>query len=394
MLVAGEPSGDQLASELVHALRATCPHGTPRFFGAGGPRLAGVGAECLLDLTQHALIGLPTLGEYFKFRGFRDQLIRLAEERKPDVFIGVDYFGFNSRLAEAILKSRPPSNRPRIVQFVSPQVWASRPGRAHRMESTHDLLLSILPFERAWYQQQAPGLAVEFVGHPMVDRHNLELNTGSAIKTAPQPMSPESQVVLLLPGSRRGEIARHAPVLLEAAALIANRMIEVQFRMIVPNQELASLVEPMLTQHPQIALQLGGLNEALPSATLALASTGTVTLECAWFGVPFIALYKTSWMTYQIGKRIIAVKHLAMPNLLAGKTVAPEFIQDQATPTNLAAEAIAILTNPERQRRMKVELKAVVSTLGTPGAVTRAASAIWRLLQPPSQANTGRMTSP
>lgn len=382
-IVAGEPSGDQLAAELVQALRRVSGDRPVRFFGAGGPKMGEAGVELAFDLTQHAIIGIPSISEYLKFRGFRDTLSRLALERSPDVFIGVDYFGFNGRLAERIRQSSPLRNGPKMVQFVSPQVWASRPGRARRMVHSHDLLLSILPFEKQWYRTHAPGIPVEFVGHPMVDRHSKEGSPGgNEPEVRVRPGDPTAGVplkIVLLPGSRPGEIRRHGSVLLDAAKRIQQRM-SVSVVWVAPTPELAKLARPLLAIHPEVILQIGGLREALKGATLALASTGTVTLECAWFGVPFVALYKTSWLTYEIGKRIITVKHLAMPNLLAGRTIAPEFVQNAASASAISAAGLELLENPEKWDAVRSNLASVVQSLGPPGAVDRAATAILNLL--------------
>jgi lipid-A-disaccharide synthase len=140
------------------------------------------------------------------------------------------------------------------------------------------------------------------------------------------------------------------------------------------------LAKPFLSEFPDVTLQIGGLSEALQRATLALASTGTVTLECAWYRVPFVALYKTSWLTYQIGKRIVTVKYLAMPNLLAGREIAKEFVQGTATGENVAKAALELLENRARWEKARQDLGTVVESLGVPGAVDRAAAAIHGLL--------------
>ena len=172
MLIAGEASGDLLAAELVSALHQQLPDA--KFFGAGGAKMSAAGVELAFDLTQHSVVGFSdVLKNYFKFRQLFNQLLALAIERKPDVVIGVDFGGFNLRFGHAIKKyarSHPGSWNPKIVQFVSPQVWASRPGRANRLAADYDLLLSIFPFEKDWYARRVPKLRVEFVGHPMLDR--------------------------------------------------------------------------------------------------------------------------------------------------------------------------------------------------------------------------------
>ena len=181
MLIAGEASGDLLATELVSALHAQSsildPPSSPVFYGAGGSRMAAAEVELALDLTQHSVIGISdVLKNYFKFRRLFHQLLKLAIKRQPDAIIGVDYGGFNLRFGHAIKqyvrKNQSASTpwNPKIIQFVSPQVWASRPGRANLLAADYDLLLSIFPFEKVWYAKRVPKLRVEFVGHPMVER--------------------------------------------------------------------------------------------------------------------------------------------------------------------------------------------------------------------------------
>jgi lipid-A-disaccharide synthase len=382
MVVAGEPSGDQLAAELVRALRGAGAPFAPAFFGAGGECMAAAGVELVRDLTRHAVIGVPTPGQYAKFRRFRDELVTLAATRTPDIVVCVDFFAFNGSLAERIRAQSVKQVgifqnwRPKLVQYVSPQVWASRAGRAKRLERTHDLLLSILPFEAAWYAQHAPGLRVEFVGHPLVERHAARRQGAPPAVTPEAGASPE---LLLLPGSRAGELRRHLPVMLAAAGRIAAET-GAKLRMVLPALALAKQAESLIAEMPGLTLQTGGLPEALQRATVALASTGTVTLECAWFGVPTVALYKTSPLTYAIGKRIVTVKYLAMPNLLANEAVMPEFIQHEATPENLANAVIALLKDAPRRAAVRARLASVVASLGQPGASHRAARTILSLV--------------
>ncbi|MBI3875379.1 MAG: hypothetical protein HY300_05370 [Verrucomicrobia bacterium] len=322
MLIAGEPSGDQLAAELVSALKTELAREVepPRFFGAGGAKMAAAGVELAFDLTQHSVIGLwEVIRSYGKFRALFDQLLRVACERQPDVILCVDFQGFNSRFAAAVQRivgtqHGPFANwRPRLVQYVSPQVWASRPGRAQSLARNVDLLLSILPFEKDWYAARVPHLRVEFVGNPIVERHG---NADCGMRIAESvPASPPQ--VLLLPGSRVGELKR----------------------------------------------------------------TGTVTLECAFFGVPTVALYKTSWLTYLIGRQIVTVDYLAMPNLLANELVFPELIQHTATGENIARETLALLNDTSRRAAVKAKLAKVAASLGQPGASARAAKAVLSLLR-------------
>src|SRR6266704_672529 len=229
MLIAGEASGDLLAAELVEALRdelssAEAPptwdyqplHASlgPRFFGAGGPRMAAAGVDLAFDMTEHSVIGLAdAIKHYLKFRRLFNRLYLLALERQPDAIIGVDFSGFNRRFAHAI-KAYTTSHqdwfhdwKPKIVQYVSPQVWASRPGRALQLQRNVDLLLSIIPFEKEWYARQAPKLPVEFVGHPLVDRYPAgEFRSVRDAQADATSLNRPSQI-LLLPGSRVAELS-------------------------------------------------------------------------------------------------------------------------------------------------------------------------------------------
>lgn len=392
MLIAGEPSGDLLGAELVEALRAEWAARipptadgqpcwvplAPRFFGAGGPRMAKAGVDLACDLTQHAVVGLSdVLKRLSHFRRVFNQLLRLALDRQPDAVVLVDFSGFNRRFAQAlrrrVLARRGLFNnwRPAIIQYVSPQVWASRESRVRSLERDVDLLLSILPFEKDWYAVRAPRLRVEFVGHPICDRYPRPF--GADPLPRPRPL------VVLLPGSRPAELDRHLPVMLAAAERLRQAR-ALDLCVVLPNETLAGRARQWAAQRPEIEIQVGGLADRLRQARVAIAATGTVTLECAWFGVPTVALYKTSWCTYHIAKRLVRVAFLAMPNLLLGEAVFPELIQHQATPENIAREALDLLDNPTRRQWVQSRLARVAASLGGPGASQRAARLIVDLL--------------
>ncbi|MEO8429330.1 MAG: lipid-A-disaccharide synthase [Verrucomicrobiota bacterium] len=401
MFIAGEASGDALAAELVKALspavidfenrltnglqplRTTL---SPRFFGGGGPKMAAAGVELAVDLTAHAVFGLfEVLKHYSKFKGIFNQLVALAMARQPEVIILVDYGGLNRRFAAAIKKHvrarRGTFNNwdPKIVYYVSPQVWASRAQRARQLERDVDLLLSIFPFERDWYARRAPRLHVEFVGHPLIDRHGsaerrcfASSDSGNTAQNKP--------IVLLLPGSREQELKQHLPVIIATARRISAKH-TVRFRMVFPTQSLADISYSFTAGLSDLETNIGDLSESLAEADLAIASSGTVTMECAFFAVPTIVLYKVSWPLYQIAKRMVRVNYIAMPNLLAGEEIYPEFIQSAATSENIANAALKILNNPTTRTTIKAKLAKVVESLGLPGASERAAKAIVNLLR-------------
>jgi lipid-A-disaccharide synthase len=388
MLIAGEASGDLLAAELVSALRAQSailnPPSSPVFFGAGGAKMAAAGVELAFDLTQHSVIGITdVLKNILKFRRLFNQLLARAIERKPDVVIGVDYGGFNLRFGQAVKKyvRENPFSKwdPKIVQFVSPQVWASRPGRADKLARDYDLLLSIFPFEQAWYAQRVPQLRVEFVGHPMIGRFaNGDLRFTSREPGTASIANRQSQI-LLLPGSRKSELQRHLPVMLDALKFIQEKLPSAKVKMVLPNLGLKELADRLSALQSGVEIQIGELPWALAEADVAIASTGTVTMECAFFGVPTVTLYKTSWLTYQIAKRIVTVKSLTMPNLMAAETIYPEFIQNDATPDNLSRAALELLQDESRRVKIKAQLEKIITSLGEPGAAGRAAEAVLSL---------------
>lgn len=395
MVVAGEASGDILAAELVAELRAQLaqepptlsqdyqPFHTslaPRFFGAGGERMQQAGVEIDLDLTAHAVTGLTdVLKNIRRFRKLLLKLRDLARRRLPDAVICVDFSGFNRRLAHAIRKRTGRAGdwfhawRPLIVQYVSPQVWASRPGRAATLARDYDLLLSTFPFELEWYRRHAPRLPVEFVGNPIMDRYaGMNREALAARKDAVSISGPR---LLLLPGSRVGELQRHLPIMFETVRHLAASVPELKVSLVLPNDSLLALAKSAGIPE-KVSPQVGRLAEALAVADVAIASTGTVLLECAVFGVPTVALYRTSWLTYQIGKRIVTVDFMAMPNLLSGRRIMPEFIQDDATTKNVAGAALELLRDPGARAEARQELARVVRSLGGPGASRRAAMAI------------------
>ncbi|MDB6111767.1 MAG: Lipid-A-disaccharide synthase, partial [Pedosphaera sp.] len=371
MVIAGETSGDTLAAELVKELRAALqkvPTYTtdlqplaadlaPRFFGAGGPRMAEAGVELAFDMTVHAVVGFTdVLKSYRRFKRFFDQLFQLAKDREPDAIICVDFSVFNGRFAHAIKKyvraRRGPFYdwNPKVIKYISPQVWASREGRARRVAQDFDLLLSIFPFEQGWYAERYPKLRVEFVGHPMLDRYS-GVERPSVLTAGEQPESPS---LVLLPGSRRSELARHLPVMLGALQMIRTALPGIRATLISPNEQMAQIAKS--NAPPGLRIQIGGLADALLQATIAIASTGTVTMECAYFGVPTVTLYKASWSTYQIARRMIKVNSLTMPNLLAQEPLFPEFLQNAATPENLSRAALELLRDESHRHQVKAKL--------------------------------------
>lgn len=398
MVVAGEASGDQLAAELVHSIRAECARVVPvpsrdaqplrtelepRFCGAGGRRMRDAEVELAIDLTKSTVFGIAgVIRHYLKFLRYRNQLLGVAVRRQPDVLIGVDYSGFNRNLAAAVcrhVRRQSPAFgnwHPKIVQFVSPQVWASRESRVYQLQRDYDMILSIFPFEKPWYAEHAPGVRVEFVGHFLVDR----FPEGRKMRESrPVTVATPAQI-LLLPGSRKSELARHIPILVQTAGKIREQRKAI-FTMVLPNEELRSAFAGLINDPGiHINTQIGRLHEALSTADLAIASSGTITLECAWFGVPTVVMYKLSWPEYQVGRRIVKVPFIAMPNLLAGEAVFPEYIQHEATPDKLSEAGLRFLSDEDLRVKTRHKINRAVGTLEGPGSTQRAAQAVLSLV--------------
>jgi lipid-A-disaccharide synthase len=391
MLIAGETSGDVLAAELVTELRAALQRQqtystdvqplrsslAPRFFGAGGPRMAAAGVEMVIDLTQHSIVGIPSVKEFLKFKRFRDQLFALALERQPHAIICVDFNLFNLRFAAYVknyVRARQGTFNnwdPKVIKYISPQVWASRENRAYQMARDFDLLLSIFPFEKDWYAKRVPRFPVEFVGHPVMDRYQDFVPK--------EPIADASPLIVLLPGSRSKELKRHLPPMLGALKIIQATVPNLRARMILPSPALMELAA-QFSPPAGLEVRCGGLSESLAQAELAISKTGTIATECAYFGVPTVTLYIASRIQYEFGKRLVKIKSLTMPNLLAGEPVFPEFIQNAATPDDLAGAALELLRDPARREQVRARLKQVVATLGGPGASRRAAEAILKIV--------------
>jgi lipid-A-disaccharide synthase len=356
----------------VRALKARLPGA--HFIGAGGPKMAEAGVQLTYDLTTHSAIG-PTdaIKNLGSFVNRKNHLVQLAKERQPELIILVDSYSFTQPIAHAVknyIRANPAGWQPKVVRYTSPQVWASRPGRAEKMAPDIDLLLTLFPFEKDWYAKRGTKMRVEFVGHPIFDRYPQPPDTRP---------SDNLPVILLLPGSRTDEVRRHLPVMLEAAGKIAAKS-PARFKLVAPNEKLAAAMRPYIDgQSVKVDLQVGQVADALAGATLALSKTGTITVECAYFGVPTITMYKVNGLFYAVARRLVTVKYASMPNLLADEPLFPEFIQTEATPENLAKTALELLSDEPRRERIRGRLKEIISSLGRPGSLNRAADSVLRL---------------
>jgi lipid-A-disaccharide synthase len=365
MISCGEPSGDLYAGALVAALRRLDP--ALEAFGLGGEALRASGARLIehfhgLSVTglTEALAVLPR-----SWRAYQS-LVRAARDVRPDVLVLVDYPDFNFRLMRAVRALGVP-----IVYYVSPQLWAWRPARMSTMKALVDRVLVIFPFEEELYRRE--GVDVRFVGHPLIDLAHASADR--AVLAGEFRLEAGRPVVALLPGSRPNEVRRLAPVVAEAAAIITSRVPGAQF-LVARAPHLADELFRDVRAFPTIE---GRTDDVLSVSDVVLTASGTATVQTAIHRRPMVVLYKLSPVTYRLGKPLAKVSMYAMVNLIAGRRIVTELIQESCTPDAVSAEAVRLLTDDDARRRMVQDLDAVRARLGGPGASGRAAEAVLEL---------------
>jgi len=377
MIVAGEASGDSHAARLVNAIREQ--YGADvTFFGSAGPKMRDSGVEAIVRADELSVMGLAEIGSalpmfYRAFRTLKDE----ASKRRPDVAVLVDFPDFNLRLAKK-LKRRGI----RVVYYISPQLWAWRSYRIKTVRKYVDLMLTILPFERDWYL--ANGVEhVEYVGNPLV--REVHATASREAYRAANGISNDDLLIALLPGSRRTEIHRILPEMVNAAKLLdkdqpGTKFIIASAAHVSSEQILAMLHE--LDPEKQLDLRLveGQTYDALNACDAAAITSGTATLEAGILNVPMAVVYKTSSTNYRLLEPLINVEHYALINLLAGKRIVAELIQGDLSPRTLADE-LSRLLDPTINSKVRSELKSAADQLGEGGASKRAASHILDLIK-------------
>jgi lipid-A-disaccharide synthase len=374
MISCGEPSGDLYAGALARELLQLDPSAV--ITGFGSEQLRSAGASLVADFQGLSVTGLFEVARVLpRTYAIYRRLLAHAEATRPDVFVAVDFPDFNFRLAHAMRRLGVP-----VVYYISPQLWAWRPGRMKTMQRIADRVLVIFPFEVDIYRRA--GVAVEWVGHPLLD-----------VAEAPQPrdtflarlgLDPARPVVALLPGSRINEVRAILPGLLEAARIIHGRLPATQFLLAraphLPDDLFAGIGvgigAGIDAGDPAIAVRENATDDVLAAADVAVLASGTVTVQAALRECPMVVVYRLSPLTYRLGRPFVQVNTFAMANLVAGHQVVPELMQDDFTPDAVATHALALLEDPRRADAMRAELRSVRARLGTPGASRRAAEAV------------------
>jgi lipid-A-disaccharide synthase len=374
LLSAGEASGDMYAAQLAAALKQRMD---VAIFGMGGPQMRAAGVEIITDYSEVSVVGITEVLKQLPslIRAMR-RLVDEAEQRRPPLAILTDFPGFHLRLAR---KLRPIGIR--NIYYICPQFWAWRPWRVNLVRRRFAQALCIFPFEEKFYADA--GVPVKFIGHPLVG--NVKPTVTRELFCKKYGLEDGNRIITILPGSRAGEIAHHAPVLAEALAEIERSLpgrIEVVIA-VAPGLDLTRLKTVFPNQRHVHFVEADAYN-ALAAADLAIVSSGTATVETALLGKPMIVVYRLSPMTARLAKPLVRTKFFSMVNLIAGRAVVPELIQNDFTASRVAEEAGKLLSDSEESKRRRKEISVgldeVRKLLGPPGAVERAADAIAALL--------------
>ena len=369
LISAGEASGDLYAGAVTRGIKQLNPEA--EVFGMGGDCLREAGGEVLFDIKDHSLMGfvevLKKLPDVWKLR---NAFIDLMEKRKPDVLLTIDYPGFNMRLAK-LAKERGIN----VVYFIAPQVWAWRPGRAADVAKVTDKIACIFPFECDFYKSY--GADIEFIGHPLVDTVKPSLSRKEAEELAGKRTG--HPLILLMPGSREMEIQRLLPVMLDAVKILKQKRPELDFAIPRAATIAKEILEDSVRQAGlNIRLIEGHNYDVMSVADLAIVTSGTVTLEAAMCGLGCEILYKSSPVSFWIAKRVVKIPNIGLPNIVAGRQIEPELLQDDCTPDKIASTALELL-EPERFAQLQRDLQEVKEKLGEPGAVKRVAELVLRM---------------
>ncbi|MBU4330751.1 MAG: lipid-A-disaccharide synthase [Acidobacteria bacterium] len=371
LIVAGEQSGDNYGASLTLAYSER--YGDGLFFGIGGPSMVKAGVDLIHPMEDLAVTGLIEVVSHLpRIRRIFEDVLAEAKTRRPDAAVLIDSPDFNLRLARRLRRFGIP-----VCYYISPTIWAWRRGRIHTLRKNVARMLYIFPFEGPLFEKY--GIPAVFVGHPLIER--VKARTGRAEFCQKHGLDPDRPLIAVLPGSRGSEIRHHASILMEALALI-HKQFAAQFVVVKAEHLSPGILKEAFPGDiiPNVLIEEDSY-DALAAADLALSSCGTANLEAALLETPVIAFYRLSPLTYRLGKPFVRINRYSIVNILAGKTVIPELIQDQFTPGNLAAETARILENAEVRDAMVEEFRLIRAELGESKASENAAAELHRLIQ-------------
>ena len=367
LIVSGEPSGDLHASNLIKDLKSLDPG--LEFFGLGGRLSEKAGAEILYDIADLAIIGIvDVVKNGLKIRSAHKKLIERIDAAKPDLAILVDYPGFNLHLAPQLHKRNIP-----IVYYISPQVWAWGAHRIALIRRYVKKIIVFFKFEEELYKKH--GIDAAFVGHPLLD--TVKPGHDKAWVFAKYGLSEGKTTIALLPGSRMSEVGSLLPVMIESCKILDKRLGGAQF---ILSKHAGLPIEPYKKaaygSGPKVSLAEGDTYDIIAASDLAIAASGTVTLETAILGTPYVLVYKSDLLNYIAYLMVRKTRYLGIANIVAGKAIIPEFLQFDMTPDRVSGAAVDILTHEDKRSKMASDLEGVRLALGSPGASKRAAAII------------------
>jgi len=369
MVIAGEASGDIHGSRLVRAMKEK--NSALFFSGIGGRDLRKEGVKTLVNSEELSVVGITEVfSKLIVILKAISMVKKSLKSMRPDLLILIDFPDFNLRIAGAAKKLNIP-----VLYYISPQIWAWRQGRVNKIGKLVDHMAVILPFEKQFYKKH--NIPVTFVGHPLLD--NSRIFDKSLNKT-----TDNESVMGLLPGSRDGEIARHLPVMLEAARLISEQKKKIKFIVSVASSAKKKHIEHIIKKYKKtinLDIVTDTVDRIFKQCGLVVAASGTVTLEAAISVTPMIIIYKVSPISYWLGKIMIKINNIGLVNLIAGRKIVPELVQNKASPENIADKALAILNDSQGLEKLRNELCGIRDLLGGPGASERVADIALSMLQ-------------
>ncbi len=359
LVSAGEASGDLYASGVVESLRAAVP--SAEFYGCAGPRLQALGVHPVIDAANLSVVGLAEVVRHLpRIYGEYRKLVRYAREHRPDAAILTDNPDFHLRLARHLKAMNVP-----VFYLVAPQVWAWRQGRVKIIRRLVDKLFCLFPFEEPWFRSR--GVDATYIGHPLAAI--VKTSEPQAQFLVRHGLVPERRLMVLLPGSRAGEATRHLPVLLDAVELL-QRQFALNIVLATPHGFAQRGVFASFRERIE-SLSIKTIEDeawdSIGHADLALAASGTVTMEAAVLGTPMVTFYKVTALSWFAGRRLVKVPFLSMVNLIAERKIVPELIQDEMTPQNMARAAAELLGNAPKTDEMRRDLAAVRLSLTSEG---------------------------
>ncbi len=371
MIIAGEASGDLHGGELVKALKAQTPD--LEIFGVGGNNMKNAGMELYYHVDQLAYIGFwEVIKHYPFFRRIFNDLLKKYNDLKPDIVVLIDYPGFNLRFAKKIH-----SLGGKVFYYIAPQVWAWHQSRAKKMAKFIDQLAVIFGFEKTFFDKY--GLKTTFVGHPLVEGLKIRMERDEFLTG--HSLNNDNPILGLFPGSRNQEVESLLPAMLSTAFEIQKEHPELQIAVSKAETITLERIQAHIPENANIHIVSSQVYELMKYADAAIVASGTATLETACFETPFAIAYRVSPLSFAIGKRVVKIKHIGLANIVAGKEVAREFIQDDLNSDNLKPEVEKLLfDNDYRDQRIQ-QLKTVRGKLGNPGAAARTASLIQDMIK-------------